>query len=317
MLEKMPSIKGLLLAVAALVLVVACGGPTSTVQPVIPEQGRAVETALGDVIVPQSPQRVVVLSQNALDNTLALGIKPIASTYSGFPHRSNYGSFADYLIDKTEGVDNIGHSSQPNLEAILALKPDLILSNVEDHRTFYDLLSQIAPTVLVETRADALATYAAALGKPDQGEVLIQDFQARIQDFRQQMGDRLETTEVSVLRFRPDQVRLYMQNSFCGYILEQVGLPRPPAQSKAKFYETVSLEAIPAMDGDVIFYFQDNPQNSMAQKVTRHPLWQQLEAVQQERVYPVSFDTWFLGNGILAANALLDDLFEYLIDTPA
>ncbi|MBE9068371.1 iron-siderophore ABC transporter substrate-binding protein [Leptolyngbya cf. ectocarpi LEGE 11479] len=312
----MPVFKRVLFAIATLILVVACGTPSPTTQPVIPEQGHIVSTALGDVVVPQSPQRVVVLSQNALDNTLALGVTPIASTYSGFPHRSNYGSFADYLTDKTEGVDNIGHSSQPNLEAILSLKPDLILSNVEDHRTFYDLLSQIAPTVLVETRADALATYAAALGKPEQGEALIQDFQARIQDFRQQIGDRLQTTEVSVLRFRPDQVRLYMQNSFCGYILEQVGLPRPPSQAKAKFYETVSLEAIPAMDGDVIFYFQDNPQNSMAQKVTGHPLWQQLEAVQQEQVYPVSFDTWFLGNGILAANALLDDLFNYLIDTP-
>ncbi|ESA33415.1 periplasmic binding protein [Leptolyngbya sp. Heron Island J] len=312
----MQSIKRLLLAFATLIMVVACGGPSPTAQPVIPEQGRVVETALGDVIVPQSPQRVVVLSQNALDNSLALGIKPIASTYSGFPHRANYGNFADYLIDKTEDITNVGHSSQPNFEAILALKPDLILSTVDDHRPFYDLLSQIAPTVLVETRADALATYAAALNKSEQGEALIQDFQARIQDFRQQMGDRLQTTEVSVLRFRPDQVRLYMQNSFCGYILEQVGLPRPPPQAKAKFYETVSLEAIPAMDGDVIFYFQDNPQNSMAQKVTSHPLWQQLEAVQQERVYPVSFDTWFLGNGILAANALLDDLFKYLIDSP-
>ena len=313
MLKKIQSIKGLLLAMAALVLVVACGGPSPVAQPVIPEQGHTVETALGNVVVPQSPQRVVVLSQNALDNTLSLGVKPIASTYSGFPHRSNYGNFADYLADKTEDIANIGHSSQPNFEAILELKPDLILSNVEDHRTVYDLLSQIAPTVLVKTRADALSTYADALGKPEQGEALIQDFQARIQDFRQQMGARLETTEVSVLRFRPDQVRLYMQNSFCGYILEQVGLPRPPSQSKAKFYETVSLEAIPAMDGDVIFYFQDNPQNSMAQKVTGHPLWQQLEAVQEEQVYSVSFDTWFLGNGILAANALLDDLFKYLV----
>ncbi|NEZ59376.1 iron-siderophore ABC transporter substrate-binding protein [Leptolyngbyaceae cyanobacterium CCMR0082] len=316
MLEEMRYIKRLLPAIIALVLVVACGGSSPTTQLVIPEQGHAVETALGEVIVPQSPQRVVVLSQNALDNSLALGIKPIASTYSGFPQRSNYGNFASYLADKSDGIVNIGHSSQPNFEAILELKPDLILSNVEDHRTFYNTLSQIAPTVLVETRADAITTYATALGKPEQGQALIQDFQARVQDFRQQMGDRLETTEVSVLRFRPDQVRLYMRNSFCGYILEQVGLPRPPSQAKAKFYETVSLEAIPAMDGDVIFYFQDNPQNSMAQKVTRHPLWQQLGAVQQEKVYPVSFDTWFLGNGILAANALLDDLFKYLVDTP-
>lgn len=313
MLKGFRHLRRVLLAVFALVLVVACGGPS---QPVIPEGGRTLATAMGEVIVPQSPQRVVVLAQSALDNALALGVKPIASTYAGFPQRADYGNFPDYLMDKTEGIANIGHASQPNLEAILALQPDLILSNVDDHRASYDLLSQIAPTVLVETHADALSTYAAALGKTEQGEVLIQAFQARIQDFRQQMGDRLNTTEVSVLRFRPNQVRLYMKDSFCGYLLEQVGLPRPPSQDKDKLYETVSLEAIPAMDGDVIFYFQDNPQNSMVEKVTTHPLWKQLNAVQQGRVYPVSFDAWFLGNGILAANAVLDDLFKYLIDAP-
>lgn len=317
MLKGLRCLRRVLLVISALVLVVACGGPSPQSQPVVPAGGRTVETALGEVIVPQSPQRVVVLAQSALDNTLALGVKPIASTYAGFPQRADYGNFSDYLLDKTEGIANIGHASQPNFEAILALKPDLILSNVDDHRARYDLLAQIAPTVLVETRADALSTYAVALGKTEQGEALIQDFQARIQDFQQQMGDRLQTTDISVLRFRPDQVRLYMKNSFCGYILEQVGLPRPPSQDKPKFYETVSLEAIPAMDGDVIFYFQDNPQNSIADKVTAHPLWQQLDAVQQGRVYPVSFDTWFLGNGILAANAVLDDLFKSLIDAPA
>lgn len=310
-------LKWTLLAIAALVLVVACGGPSPQAPSVSLDGGRTVATALGEVVVPQSPQRVIVLAQSALDNTLALGVKPIASTYAGFPQRSDYGNFPDYLVAKTEGMANIGHASQPNFESILQLKPDLILSNVDDHGQFYDRLSQIAPTVLVETRADALTTYAEALGKTEQAEALTQDFEARIQQFRQQMGDALQTTEVSVLRFRPDQVRLYMKDSFCGYILEQVGLPRPSSQAKDKFFETVSLEAVPAMDGDVIFYFEDNPQDSMAQQVMTHPLWQQLEAVQQERVYPVSFDTWFLGSGILAANTVLDDLFTYLVDSPA
>lgn len=309
-------LKWALLAIATLGLVVACGGPSLQSQPAVPGQGRTVATALGEVVVPQSPQRVIVLAQSALDNTLALGVKPIASTYAGFSQRSNYGNFPDYLASKTEGIANIGHASQPNFEAMLELSPDLILSSVDDHGQFYDRLSQIAPTVLVETRADALTTYAEALGKTAEAETLIQAFEARIQQFRQQMGEALQTTEVSVLRFRPDQVRLYMKDSFCGYILEQVGLPRPPAQAKDKFFETVSLEAVPAMDGDVIFYFEDNPQDSMAQQVMAHPLWQQLGAVQQERVYPVSFDTWFLGSGILAANAVLDDLFKYLIDAP-
>ncbi|MGP1384405.1 MAG: ABC transporter substrate-binding protein [Thainema sp.] len=308
-------LKQILLVAMPLLLVIACSGrQTIDSQPVQPENGRVVEHALGETVVPDSPERVVVLAQSALDSAIALGTKPIGSTYAGFPQRSDYGDFPDYLANKTAGIKNVGHAAQPNLETILQLNPDLILSSVDDHQQLFGALSQIAPTVLVENRADALLNYAEALGKTEQAEQLLQDYQARIQAFRQQMGERLNTTTVSVLRFRPDQVRLYMKDSFCGYVLEQVGLPRPEAQNKDKFYETVSIEAIPAMDGDVIFYFQDNPQDSMAQQIMNHPLWNQLDAVQRGRVYQVPFDTWFLGNGILAANAVLDDLFKYLTD---
>lgn len=269
---------------------------------------------MGKTVVPQTPQRVVVLSQSALDNAIALGVKPIGSTYAGFPQRSGYGGFPSYLNDQAKGITSIGHAGRPNLEAILRLKPDLILGNHDDHRQIYPQLSQIAPTVLADNREQALSLFATALGKPEVADQLTQDFAQRIKTFQQKMGDRLKTTEVSVLRFRPDQVRLYMKQSFCGYILDQVGLPRPESQRKDKFYETVSTEAIPAMDGDVIFYFQDNPNDSAARQIMNHPLWSQLNAVKQNRVYQVSLDTWFLGNGILAANAVLDDLFQYLLD---
>ncbi|MEO0836217.1 MAG: hypothetical protein AAFY16_09560 [Cyanobacteria bacterium J06642_3] len=41
------------------------------------------------------------------------------------------------------------------------------------------------------------------------------------------------------------------------------------------------------------------------------PLWSKLEAVQQEKVYEVG-DYW-IGNGVIAANAVLDDLHKYLV----
>jgi iron complex transport system substrate-binding protein len=44
-----------------------------------------------------------------------------------------------------------------------------------------------------------------------------------------------------------------MNKSFSGQILNDVGLPRPPAQDKEKVNENVSLELIPQMGGDAIF----------------------------------------------------------------
>ena len=48
--------------------------------------------------------------------------------------------------------------------------------------------------------------------------------------FRQQMGNRLETIEVSVVRLYPEVPSLYLPDSFVGKILQEAGLSRPSSQ---------------------------------------------------------------------------------------
>lgn len=42
-------------------------------------------------------------------------------------------------------------------------------------------------------------------------------------------------------------------------------------------------------------------------------MWQALNVVKNERVYTVDSSYWIFGN-IQSANAILDDLFKYLLD---
>jgi iron complex transport system substrate-binding protein len=75
----------------------------------------------------------------------------------------------------------------------------------------------------------------------------------------------------------------------------------------------VSEEAIPQMAGEVIFTtVYGNADETAREDITSSPLWQELEAVQQGRVYEVSDDTWMLGIGYTAADAVLDDLLRYV-----
>jgi len=51
-------------------------------------------------------------------------------------------------------------------------------------------------------------------------------------------------------------VRIYHKDSFSGVILEQLGFARPAEQDLPDFAEKgVTKERIPAMDGDMMFYF--------------------------------------------------------------
>lgn len=295
------------------------GEPSSSASPAqssaAPEtKERVVTHAMGETTVPANPQRVVVLDTGELDSALALGVKPVGAVSA-----LQGGSFPSYLSDKTDGITNVGTIQQPNLEAIAALKPDLILSSKLRHEAIYPQLSQIAPTVFTEavgvTWKENFKIHAEALGKSAEADRMLTDYTKRLDEFKANMGDRLAETQVSMVRFLPGKVRIYLNESFIGTILKDAGLPRPLAQDKAAFADEVTKERIPDMDGSVIFTTSYGPSDKTAMaEFTADPLWSQLNAVKQGKVYEVSDDYWMLGIGILAANQVVDDLNKHFIE---
>lgn len=276
---------------------------------------RVVKHAMGETKIPASPQRVVVLEEGPLNSALALGIKPVGAVTA-----FDGADFPAYLGNRTAGIQNVGTILEPDLEAIAALQPDLILSIKSRHEAIYPQLSQIAPTVFSETFRccwqENVLKDAEALGKPEEGKRLMDNYWQRLEEFKEKMGGQLGETEVSVVRFvPPGDVYIYQKASYIGTILADAGLPRPPSQDVDEFVLEVSQELISEMDGDVIFVTTYGPPDqTQLEKFRDHPLWKQLEAVQQEKVYVVPDEYWMVGIGIIAANRVIDDLFEYLVE---
>ncbi|MEM7794659.1 MAG: iron-siderophore ABC transporter substrate-binding protein [Cyanobacteria bacterium P01_C01_bin.118] len=302
---------------AAAVIVSSCSGATlPSYEPISPSEGRVVQHRLGETVVPKTPQQVILLG--SVVDALALGIKPIGAGFSGIPQRANQGELVTMLSDHTEGITVVGHANRPNLEEIVKLQPDLILVS-KGGEGLYPRLSQIAPTVFIDISrgADAWKDYAlesaTAMGKGDEAKAMIQQYEQRIVQFKQAMGHRLETTVVSVARFRPDHVRIYQRNSFSGAVLAEAGLLRPQSQQRNKPYEPISLENLSSVDGDVLFFMQDNPEKSMLTQVQQHPLWSQLDVVQRNQIHEVSLEVWFLNAGVVTAHMILNDLFRTLV----
>ncbi|MEP0920134.1 iron-siderophore ABC transporter substrate-binding protein [Leptolyngbya sp. DQ-M1] len=302
-----------LLVPLIVLLLLACNSANSN-KPNAPTAStpcRTVEHGMGQTCVPLNPKRVVVL--NKLDNVLALGVKPVGASTLG------NGKFIDYLADQTQGIESVGTYSQPNLEKILLLKPDLILGTTWDSKETYDKLSRIAPTVFVQTDDNRLwktwlKKEAEALGKTLEAEKLLQNYEQRVQTLKRSMGDRSPNPQISVVNFWQNNVRIYMKKSFSGLILQEVGLPRPPDQNKDKLWERVSLELIPQMNGDVIFLLLGDHNESNLTQFKQHPLWSRLKPVKQNKVYEVDSYIWIAGWGMIAANQVLDDLFQHLVE---
>jgi iron complex transport system substrate-binding protein len=302
--------KFLLLGILTTLMIIGCGiNPQANLNnnTVDITQMRIVKHAMGETKVPLHPEKIIVLG--GLDNALALGIKPIAATTLGD------NKFLEYLDDFTVGIEKIGQNGQANLEKILYLKPDLILG-LDWDADLYEKLSQIAPTVLADSELDWknwLKKFGEAVGKPDKAENLLQDYDQKIQNLRVKLGDYLQTTEVSLVNFWANSTRIYMNESFSGSIIQEIGLRRPAYQDQDKNHENISLELIPKIAGDAIFLILGGHNESRLQQFMNHPLWSDLPAVKQNRVYPVRSDIWIASWGIMGANAVLDDISKYLV----
>lgn len=307
-----------LTALVAVVTVAACSGSNRpNYEPIPPSEGRTLQHAMGETVVPRTPERVVLLW--SIVDALALGVEPVGAVLGRNPHMSDADELAAMFSDRTEDIVELGNFRQPNLEKIVELQPDLILGVVTWSESVYPRLAQIAPTVLVDVSGGA-ATWkenvlegATALGKRDEAQALIEQYEQRIAQFRQAMGDRLDTTAVSVARFGPDQVQIYQKDNLPGAVLAEAGLRRPERQQQNKRAEPISLESLSSIDGDVLFFVQDNPAESTLDQVQDNPLWAQLDVVQRGQVHEVSLEVWGLNQGIVSAHMMLNDLFRTFV----
>lgn len=287
-----------------------------------------VEHISGKTCVPNQIERLVTLDASSLENAIALDLEPIAS--------ADVGWVDSYFQNKSESMVDLGQSEQPNLERIVPLKPDLILGSDFPHNS-YSQTSQIAPTVFFEYEYSGLwkevfQKYAQVLNREETGQQVMDDYYLRLKNFKQRFEeefgpDKLSSLKISVVRVYPDSIYLYFRESFIGTILRDAGFARPKSQDisaseayqryKNQIQAPVSLEKISEADGDVIFVWtaEEEATAPTAQKKLKelqaNSLWQNLKAVQNDRVYVVP--KYWIGSGPVAANAIVDDLFKYLL----
>ena len=277
------------------------------------EELRIVAHSMGSTQVPKQVLRVVTLFQGATDSVVALGVTPVGVVDS-WAQRPTY----VYLRAALNEVPHVGLETQPSLEAIVALKPDLIIGTKSRHEKIYGQLSQIAPTVMTENVYDFKTTLelaAQAMNKEAKGQQLWQHFQQRAANFRDgiKKDSKHWPLTVSVLSIRIDHLRLYLQQSFSGAVLKEIGYEFPLSDKTGWGVKLKTKEALPSANADIFFILlhSDDPavrQNYDAWRT--HPLWQVLDAPKQKQVYEVDNVSWLLSGGILGAEQILDQLYQ-------
>ncbi|GAB6990447.1 ABC transporter substrate-binding protein [Paenibacillus pini] len=314
---------GMILMLLAVVLVLsACGKDSGEATSNNTNKGaaetsdsadRSIDTIMGKVNVPAHPKRVVVLTNEGTEALLSVGVKPVGAvkSWTGDP-------WYPHIKDQMQDVVNVGEEGQPNVEAIVALKPDLILGTKMRHEKIYDQLSAIAPTVFSETLRgewkENFKLWTNAINEQAKGEEVLAAYDKHVADIKAKAGDKLKE-KVSMVRFMPGKARMYYKDTFSGLILKELGFARTKAQDNDGFFDNVGKERIPEMDGDILFYFTYETGNGegsqMEKEWTNDKLWKNLDVVKKGNAHRVDDVIWNTSGGVLSANLMLDDLKKY------
>ncbi|MFJ7249591.1 ABC transporter substrate-binding protein [Kitasatospora sp. NPDC098652] len=288
----------------------ASGTPSPTPLPPV-----TVNAATGPVQVPGEPVRVVVLDTDVLDSALTLGITPVGAALpaadTGFP--------AYWPASRTAGVQLVGPAGAPDLAALRALRPDLILSNQTRDGDRYEQLRAIAPTVLTQTTGAPwkanFQLHAQALSRVAAGAAFAASYQKHAGQVAGALAAaKLSGRKVSLVRFTEGGgIRLFGRQSFPGSVLADAEVGRPDAQNVDQSDFEIPLDQIGKADGDLLLYATyGDPERAGEEAALASPGWQGLGAVKAHRAFPVDDQLWFQGIGYTGANFMLDELQRFL-----
>lgn len=271
---------------------------------------RTVVHAMGEATVEAAPQHIVCLDTGEMDTMVSLGLKPV-----GIIDWTGAGAPPPYLAQQLDGVEIVGSIAEPDIEAIAALSPDLILTNRVRHEAINDRLSALAPTVMGHAPGNVwrqnFQLYSQTLGKEVEAAETVRAYEDRVKALNAALP--LPRPSVSVIRVTGETLRYYQRSNFLATILTDLGFPRPEAQNVDDFaLLNQSLETLgESGNGDVIVLSVVGGESDFSRAMLESPLWQSLPAVQNDKVLVVDDNVWIAGLGYQAAALILDDVATF------
>ncbi|RKE86237.1 ABC transporter substrate-binding protein [Rhizobium sp. AG855] len=258
------------------------------------------------VQVPAHPQRIASISFFATDVALALGLKPVATTYM-VPDRH-----PDYLLGLTQDIQQIGQRAKPNLELLSESKPDLIVAMARYTVGNAEALQKIAPYIaynmeLLSESYTEVAQLSDLLGKPERGLELNAEFKKHLEEFAAK-APKDQHPRFQIMWGGDTPFSFHTENTAASIVAalggDNIAGPMTPG---GKFGLEISLETMLEKDPEVIFVMDSGPDRPHE----NNPIWSQLSAVKNGRVIYVG-DEWVETNGPIARELVLREAAHYL-----
>ncbi|MFJ3477880.1 Fe2+-enterobactin ABC transporter substrate-binding protein [Streptomyces microflavus] len=309
--------KGVAVLAAGLLALTACSGGGDTAAGKGAENGksdkaaattRSVKHDAGTTEkVPAQPKRIVSVSVTMTGHLLALDAPVIASQATP-PSviTDKQGFFTQWSDAAAKNSVKVAYQGfEPDVEKVLALKPDLIIgasSGAENAEKFYDKLSVVAPTLLYRhddvSWQDLTTRLGKDLGLEKRAGEVVAAHEKRVGEVKAAIT--VPKQSAALVRDNQSAMTVFTPESAQGRLLTSLGFTvlEPPAgkgqtQGGRSDFAEFSQEKVAdtAKDSSLLFV-SHTPEEITA--ATARPVWKDLAAVKDKRVYDLGLDTFRL-----------------------
>ena len=214
--------------------------------PALAASAMDVATARGTVAVATMPKTVAVYDIAAIDTLARLGVQP-----AGVPEKL----YLPELDPVQKGAAAVGTLFEPDLEALSALAPDLIIVGGRS-ATKADMTAKVAPTLdmtidgddLVAEARQRLATYGDLFGRAEEAKAAAAELDAGLAAAKAAVAGK---GKALIVMTNGPKVSIYGPGSRFGWVHAALDLPAAVGEVEAATHgEAVSFEFIRKADPD-------------------------------------------------------------------
>ncbi|WP_371377776.1 ABC transporter substrate-binding protein [Sporomusa aerivorans] len=262
------------------------------------------------VAVPEQPQRVVALNASNIDLYLGAGGK--------LAGRAATNTLPAAVRAAVQAVPTVGLPPNPNLEQLVALKPDLVLAaNIPFHHVLLPVLEKAGIPILMQTLdsyqqvLDTLAFYGELTGQPDKAAAEIARIENRYNAAVASAKGK-PAPRVLILWGTTESFNMALSNSFAGDLVKRLGgvnvAEAAENTAAAGGYAPLSLEFVVKAKPEVILFITHSSDEKVEAKfrsqLASQPAWQGIEAVRQNRVYKLPYHLFAVNPGTQVGDAV-------------
>ncbi|WP_125099339.1 iron-siderophore ABC transporter substrate-binding protein [Leucobacter chromiireducens] len=277
----------------------------------------SVTDSLGRTVELDAPaKRVVVLEWQQTEDLLSLCVTPVGA--------ASIDGYETYVSAETlpEGVANVGERGEPDLDALFATNPDLIVmeANSADNELLQKLEEQDVPVLAtigadssgqIDNMKQVFTQIAEATGRSERATQVLAEFDAHLAEAQELVADaELQTTDFVFFDGWMESgnvvVRPYGEGALFTELGEELGLTGAwsteineahgsggvdPAYGLAQ----TDIEGLIAVGHANLIYANDGTADNYVTKLEQSPIWTALPAVKEGRAFEFPPGVWGAG----------------------